>query len=175
MSKRPTYEELEQKVMELELEVVRSREADRVLQSCNEIFEKTFICRKTNRELERRVEERTAELVKLDEKLKRKKAECRQSEELLFESQAWFHAVIESAEDSIFIKDHHLRYTLVNPAMEHLLDSRRLSFWENPMKNFLEMKQEHIREVDSCVLRGEIIGEEEHKPVSGVLKTFHVV
>ena len=176
MSKRPTYEELEQKVMELELEVVRSREADRVLQNSNEIFEKTFICRKTNRELERRVEERTAELVKLNEKLKRKKAECRRSEELLFESQAWFHAVIESAEDSIFIKDHHLRYTLVNPAMERLfgLPASQL-LGKSDEELFGNEAGAHIREVDSCVLRGEIIGEEDTKPVSGVLKTFHVI
>jgi len=64
MSKRPTYEELEQKVKELKLEVVRSREAGRLLQNPNEIFEKTFISRRTYSELERRFEERTAELKK---------------------------------------------------------------------------------------------------------------
>jgi len=162
MSKRPTYEELEQKVKELELEVVHSGEVD--------------ISRRTYSKLETRIEEQTAELVKLNEKLERKKAEFRRLEELLFESQTWFHAVIESAEDSIFIKDHHLRYTLVNPAMERLfgLPASQL-LGKSDEELFGDEAGAHIREVDSCVLRGEIIGEEDTKPVSGVPKTFHVI
>jgi PAS domain S-box-containing protein len=94
----------------------------------------------------------------------------------VFNNQALFHAIIESAEDSIFIKNHHLKYTLVNPAMERLFGL--------PASQLLDKSDEelfgdeagfHIREIDSCVLKGEIIDEEDTKPVSGVPKTFHVI
>ena len=97
-------------------------------------------------------------------------------EQKIFNNQALFHAIIESAEDSIFIKNHHLKYTLVNPAMERLFGL--------PASQLLDKSDEelfgdeagfHIREIDSCVLKGEIIDEEDTKPVSGVPKTFHVI
>jgi len=94
----------------------------------------------------------------------------------VFNNQALFHAIIESAEDSIFIKNHHLKYTLVNPAMERLFGlpaSQLLGKTDEEL--FGDEAGFHIREIDSCVLKGEIIDEEDTKPVSGVPKTFHVI
>ena len=97
-------------------------------------------------------------------------------EQKIFNNQALFHAIIESAEDSIFIKNHHLKYTLVNPAMERLFGipaSQLLGKTDEEL--FGDEAGFHIREIDSCVLKGEIIDEEDTKPVSGVPKTFHVI
>ena len=97
-------------------------------------------------------------------------------EQKVFNNQALFHAIIESAEDSIFIKNHHLKYTLVNPAMERLFGipaSQLLGKTDEEL--FGDEAGFHIREIDSCVLKGEIIDEEDTKPVSGVPKTFHVI
>jgi len=92
------------------------------------------------------------------------------------ESEERFRAIFETAQDSIFIKDRHLRYTLVNPTMEKLFGvpaSQLLGKSDEEL--FGEKAGSHIREIDSCALRGEIIEEEDTKPVSGVLKTFHVI
>ena len=92
------------------------------------------------------------------------------------ESEERFRAIFETAKDSIFIKDRHLRYTLVNPTMEHLFGvpaSQLLGKSDEEL--FGDEAGAHIREIDSCVLRGEIIEEEDTKPVSGVLTTFHII
>jgi PAS domain S-box-containing protein len=97
-------------------------------------------------------------------------------EQKVFNNQLLFHSIIESAEDSIFIKNHHLKYTLVNPAMERLfgLPASQL-LGKSDEELFGDEAGAHIREIDSCVLKGEIIDEEDTKPVSGVPKTFHVI
>jgi PAS domain S-box-containing protein len=97
-------------------------------------------------------------------------------EQKVFNNQALFHTIIESAEDSIFIKNHHLKYTVVNPAMERLfgLPASQL-LGKSDEELFGDEAGFHIREIDSCVLKGEIIDEEDTKPISGVPKTFHVI
>ncbi len=132
--------------------------------------------RKAHKELERRVEERTAELAKVNDKLRREIEERKDAEEALRESQEWFRAIFETAKDSIFIKDRHLRYTLVNPTMERLFGVPASQLLEKSDEElFGDEAGAHIREVDSCVLRGEIIDEEHTKPLAGVLTTFHVI
>jgi PAS domain S-box-containing protein len=105
-----------------------------------------------------------------------KKPTYEELEQKVSKSQALFHTVIESAEDSIFIKNHHLKYTLVNPAMERLfgLPASQL-LGKSDEELFGDEAGAHIREIDSCVLKGEIIDEEDTKPVSGLPKTFHVI
>jgi PAS domain S-box-containing protein len=96
--------------------------------------------------------------------------------EALRESEERYRAIFETAQDSIFIKNRKLRYSRVNPAMEKLLG--------RPASSLLGMKDEdlfgkeaaqHIEEMDSRVLSGEIIEEEQTKPVQGTPRTFHVV
>jgi len=132
--------------------------------------------RKAHNELERRVEERTAELAKVNDTLRREIEERKRAEDALRESREWFRAIFETAEDSIFIKDRHLRYTLVNPTMERLFGVPASQLLEKSDEElFGDEAGAHIREVDSCVLRGEIIDEEHTKPLAGVPTTFHVI
>jgi PAS domain S-box-containing protein len=132
--------------------------------------------RKAHNELERRIEERTAELAKVNDKLRREIEERKRAEDSLRESQEWFRAIFETAEDSIFIKDRHLRYILVNPTMERLFGVPASQLLEKSDEElFGDEAGAHIREVDSCVLRGEIIDEEHTKPLADVPTTFHVI
>jgi PAS domain S-box-containing protein len=102
--------------------------------------------------------------------------EHKQAEVALRESEERFLAVFETAEDSIFIKDRNLRYTLVNPSMERLFGlsaSELLGRTDGEL--FGEEAGEHIREMDSRVLKGETIEEEHTKPVGGIPRSFHVI
>ncbi|MBC2715618.1 MAG: PAS domain S-box protein [Desulfobacteraceae bacterium] len=102
--------------------------------------------------------------------------ERKQAEAALHASQQWFRAIFETAEDSIFIKDRHLRYTHVNPAMERIFGVPASQLLEKSDKElFGDEAGAHIGEADSCVLRGEITNEEHTKPVAGVPTTFHVI
>jgi len=78
--------------------------------------------RKAHDELERRVNDRTAELAKANEVLTAEIAERKRAEESLRASEERFRAIFESAQDCIFLKDLSLKYSLVNPAMETFLD-----------------------------------------------------
>jgi PAS domain S-box-containing protein len=80
--------------------------------------------RKAQNELERRVEERTAELLRANEQLKREIAERKQVEEALRESEEKYHNLyklvrltIDNVPDLIWAKDMNDRFTLVNQAM----------------------------------------------------------
>ena len=102
--------------------------------------------------------------------------ERKQAEEALRKSEGLFRAIFETAQDSIFIKDRTLNYTLVNPAMEKQLGlpaSKLIELTDDDL--FGEEAGAHIREVDSRVLGGEIIEEEHTKPVKGIPHTFHVI
>jgi len=99
-----------------------------------------------------------------------------QVEDALKESEERFRAIFETAQDSIFIKDRNLRYTQVNPAMERLfgLSSDKI-IGRTDRELFGEESGTHIVNVDSRVLNGEIIKEEDTKPVNGRLHTFNVI
>jgi len=119
----------------------------------------------TYEELEQRVKE-----------LEQEEAERKQAEEALQESKERFRAIFETAQDSIFIKDRDLTYSLVNPSMERLFGVPASQLvGKSDEELFGDDAGAHIREVDSCVLRGEIIDEEDTKPVSSVPTTFHVI
>ncbi|MCD6344024.1 MAG: PAS domain S-box protein [Anaerolineae bacterium] len=99
-----------------------------------------------------------------------------QAEEALRESEERFRAIFETAQDSIFIKDRTLKYTLVNPAMERLFGlpvSKLIGLTDGDL--FPEETASHIRAGDSRVLGGEIIKEEHTKPVKEVPHTFHII
>jgi len=102
--------------------------------------------------------------------------ERKQAEEALQESERRFRVIFETAQDSIFLKDRSLRYIQVNPAMERLfeLPAQKL-IGKNDDELFGEQAGAHIREIDSRVLKGEIIQEEHTKPVGEIPTTFHVI
>ena len=94
----------------------------------------------------------------------------------LRESEERFRAVFETAQDSIFIKDRSLKYTHVNPAMEKLLRMTASELiGKTDMELFSEDEGGRNLELDSRVLRGEIVEEEYTEPLMGVQHTFSLV
>jgi PAS domain S-box-containing protein len=96
--------------------------------------------------------------------------------EALRESEERYRAIFETAQDSIFIKDRKLRYSQVNPAMEKILGfpaSRLLAMKDEHL--FGKEAAQHIKQVDSRVLSGEVIEEQHTRPVQGTQRTFDVV
>ena len=91
--------------------------------------------RLAGKELERRVEERTAELRAANEKLRLEIRERETAEQALRLSEERFRAICEGAEDLIFVKDLDRKYTHVKPCYgtfsfasrfeNHRLQSRR--------------------------------------------------
>jgi len=92
MADKPTYEDLEQRVKELENEVAKRKRAEKAL-------------RKAHDELELRVEDRTAELTKANEQLRREIEEHKQAGEALQESERQASAAIQAARGFTFSYD----------------------------------------------------------------------
>ena len=124
-------------------------------------------------ELERRVTERTAELASANRELLKEIAERTRAQQALKRSQERFRAIFDTAKDCIFIKNQNLRYTLVNPSMELLL--------ELPASEIMKRRDEEIfgieaanylHQLDLRVLAGEIIEAEHTRPIKGISTTF---
>jgi PAS domain S-box-containing protein len=98
----------------------------------------------------------------------------KQAEEALRQSEERFRAVFEGAQDCIFIKDRQLKYTMVNPAKEKLLNRRASEIvGRTSAEIFGKEIGKHIREIDLRVLDGQTIEEERVRPINGVPLTFH--
>ncbi len=92
------------------------------------------------------------------------------------EADVQFKIIVETASDSIFIKNRNFVYTYANPAMEQLFDlpSREIC-GKSDTELFGGEAAEHIRQIDIRVLNGETIEEEHAKPVKGKITVFHVI
>jgi PAS domain S-box-containing protein len=98
----------------------------------------------------------------------------KRAEEALRQSEERFRAVFEGAQDCIFIKDRQLKYTMVNPAKEKLLNRRASEIVGRTAEEIFGKEiGKHIREVDLRVLDGQTIEEERVRPINGVPLTFH--
>jgi PAS domain S-box-containing protein len=97
-------------------------------------------------------------------------------ERSLRESEERFRAIFDSAQDCIFIKDMNLNYTFVNPYMEQLfcLKSTHI-IGKKFMDIFGEFTSRDTKEIDMCVLNGEIIKDELILTVGGGEITFHII
>ena len=92
------------------------------------------------------------------------------------ENKELFHAVFETAKDSIFIKDLELRYTLVNRSMEKLFRLPASDLIGKTDDELFGAKYgRHVKAVDHHVLNGEIVEEEHTKPINGIFHTFHTI
>ena len=83
--------------------------------SCNACLQNTEL-EKAHNELERRVKERTAELVKSNEQLKQEIAERKQTEKALQESEEQYHGIFNSAIDAFLIFNPEGKIIEANPA-----------------------------------------------------------
>ena len=98
-----------------------------------------------------------------------------QAQEALRENEERFRAIFESAQDSIFIKDKFLRYIKVNPAVEKLYGlpaSKIIGLTDENI--FGKETERYIKEIDSRVLKGEIVEVEYSKPICGISRMFNV-
>lgn len=100
--------------------------------------------------------------------------ERKEAEEALRTSEERFRTIFEVAPDCIFLKDVHLRYTHVNPAVETLFAMSASEIIGKSAEDFFGPEAaSHIREGDLRVLSGETIEEEHTRPVRGMDLTFH--
>ncbi len=97
------------------------------------------------------------------------------AEDRLRESEERFRTIFESAQDAIFLKDTHLKYTLVNPAMERLYDLKASEFMGQTDETLFGSEAGgQTREIEQQVLQGEIV-EEEIKISHKQAKIFHSI
>ncbi len=128
---------------------------------------------KAHDELEQRVLERTAELAETNDKLRNEIVERTRTQEALKKSEERFRAIFETAKDCVFIKDRNLRYTLVNPSMENLLELTAPVIMKRTDQDlFGPESADHLHQLDLRVLTGEIIEAEHTRPVRGIPMTF---
>ncbi|MCL5123017.1 MAG: sigma 54-interacting transcriptional regulator [Deltaproteobacteria bacterium] len=127
-------------------------------------------------ELEKRVEERTAELSITNRELEKQIMERRLAAEELKKSEERFRAIFEGANDFIFIKDLSLRYTHINPATAKLFGVTASEMLGKTAEDILNREvAQYIREVDLRVLRGESIEEISTREIKGVSMTLHEI
>jgi PAS domain S-box-containing protein len=91
-------------------------------------------------------------------------------------SEERFRALVDSARDLIFMKDRHLKYTHVNPAMAKMfgLDASEI-IGRKDEDIYGEGTGKHIKQVDLRVLQGESIEEEYTASIKGVQLTLNTV
>lgn len=100
-----------------------------IIRDITERVQKDEELRKANEELESRVVERTAALVKLNESLRQEIAERRRVEEMLRDSEQLYHALVEEVPDIIFVLDNKKRFTFLNAQAEE--------FFKRPIQEML--------------------------------------
>ena len=100
----------------------------------------------------------------------------RQDEEALRESEERFRAIFETAVDAIFLKDASHRYTQANPATERYFGVPAAELVaKTSAEVFGEEASARVAEADARVLTGEIVDEEDTRPVDGSLRSFRVI
>lgn len=100
----------------------------------------------------------------------------RQSQRALRESEYRLRTMFESTTDLILVKDRSLRYTMVNPAVEHLFGK--------PAASLLGLRYEDLcgktgaayeADVDHRVLQGAVIEEERTRSIKGIVRKYHEI
>ena len=94
---------------------------------------------KAHDELERRVEERTAQLLRANEQLKHEIEERKQAEKALRESEEWFRTIFEKSRDPICVIDEGGHYLMVNEAMCELTGVSREELLKTHYSAFMDV------------------------------------
>jgi PAS domain S-box-containing protein len=98
------------------------------------------------------------------------------TQEALSESEERFKAIVEGANDAIFIKDNSFKHTFVNPQMERLFNINAHDLiGKTDFELFSEEDATNIRRNDERALKGEVVETEESKTISNVEYSFHIV
>jgi len=120
-------------------------------------------------ELEKRVEERTSELLQTNERLKQEIAERNHAESALRRSEERFRAMFDAAQDMIFMMDSHLRYKQVNPATTRVLGLDESEIIGRKSKDIYGAGVgQQLRLLDLRVLEGETIEREHAVHIKGL-------
>ena len=91
-------------------------------------------------------------------------------------SEERFRALVEGAQDLIFMKDRHLKYTHANPAMARMFGLGVSAIIGRKDEDLYgEATGKHIKQVDRRVLQGESIEEEYTASIKGVQFTLNTV
>ncbi len=123
--------------------------------------------------LETGVAERTKELAIANQELINEIAERARAQEALKLSEERFRAIFETAKDCIFIKNRSLQYTLVNPAMESLLELPAAEIMRLRDIELYGMEDgDYLHRLDMRVLTGESIETEHTRTIRGIPMTF---
>lgn len=102
--------------------------------------------------------------------------ERRRAEEALRLNERLLGSIVETAKDSIFVKDSNLRYIKANSAMGALFEmSVEDLLGKTDADLFGAQAATHIDLIDRMVLAGETIEELPIKPVKGVMRYFHTI
>ncbi|MBN2032569.1 MAG: PAS domain-containing protein [Deltaproteobacteria bacterium] len=118
-------------------------------------------------ELDRLVLKKSSHLIEVNAKL-------REDLESLITEGGTLRALFETSQEPIFLKDLNLKYMMVNPAMERLLEtSEQNCVGKTDGELFGEEIGNSIRKYDTRVLQGEIIEKEQIIFIKGVPTTLH--
>lgn len=98
------------------------------------------------------------------------------AQEAAQESEQRFRAVVESAKDSILIKDKSLKYLFINPQMEKCMCQKVEDVIGRSAADLYDKKTaDEMEDQDRKVLAGEIVECEQIKTINGEDLTFHVI
>ena len=126
-----------------------------------------------NDDLEKRVDERTAELCATNKRLLKEISERKRVEAELGKSEERIRAIFEGARDCVFVKDLSLRYALVNPAIESLLGVPAFQILgQKDTELYGREAGQYLEALDSRVLQGESVETEHTRMIHGSPVTF---
>jgi PAS domain S-box-containing protein len=99
--------------------------------------------RKANSELEYRVTERTAQLVRANEDLKQEIKQRKRMETMLRDSEVLYHTLVEEVPDVIFVLNEEGRFTYLNAQAEEVLRTPLREILDTPISAYVVPEERH--------------------------------
>jgi PAS domain S-box-containing protein len=167
--------------LELTLSFLRNRDglAEGILGISRDISGRKTVeeaLKKTQDELEQKVQDRTARLLSLNRDLKQEMSDRKLAEKALRNSELRFRTLFETAPDFIFIKDTELRYTHVNPSMfQKLRADESQVIGKTDEDIFGQAYSKQSKKLESRVLQGENIETEQNITIHDRKCVFNII